>query len=153
LNRLALSIAMLLLLCPALVGCDLGSSDAGGHITVQHILIGVGKTGPTILPFKIDKPVTRTPDQAVAIAQGLLKRAKAGEDFDKLVRQYSEDVYPGIYNMSNHGVAADPGEYPRINMPQIFGTICFTLKVGDIVITPYDQNGSPEGVHVIKRLR
>src|SRR6266566_863836 len=119
---------MLLLLCPALVGCDLGSSDAGGHITVQHILIGVGKTGPTILPFKIDKPVTRTPDQAVAIAQGLLKRAKAGEDF-----------YPGIYTMSNHGVAADPGEYPRINMPQIFGTICFTMKVGDLVITPYDQ--------------
>lgn len=152
-KRLALRIAMLLLLSPALIGCGLGSSDVSGHVTVQHILIGVGKTGPSILPFKIDKPVPRTPEQAKTIAEGLLKRAKAGEDFEKLVRENSEDAYPGIYSMSYQGVAADPGEYPRINVPQIFGTICFTMKVGDIVITPYEPNASPEGIHVIKRLK
>lgn len=152
-KRLALRIAMLVLLSPALVGCGLGSSDASGHVTVQHILIGIGKTGPPILPFKIDKPVQRTPEQAKTIAEGLLKRAKAGEDFEKLVREYSEDAYPGIYSMSNHGVAADPGEYPRINVPQIFGTVSFSLKVGEIAVTTYDVNASPEGFHVIKRLR
>lgn len=152
-KRLALSIATLLLLFPALVGCDLGVADTGGHVTVQHILIGVGKNGPSILPFRIDKPVTRTPEQASTLAQEVLKKAKAGEDFDKLVRQYSEDAYPGIYSLSNHGVAADPGEYPRINVPQIFGTMAFSMKVGDINVTPYEPNGSPEGVHIIKRLR
>jgi len=72
-------------------------------------------------------------------AEDVLKRAKGGEDFVKLVEQYSED--PGSRNTG--GLYED---FPRGRMVQSFEDASFTLPVGSIsnlVETPY-------GYHIIK---
>ncbi len=124
------------------------------RITVQHILIGfqeaVGFGGN--VP---DKAQGRTQEDARKLAYELLDRAKAGEDFDKLVEEYTDDSAPGVYSLSNIGVAADQaaGEYGRKNMVPAFGDVGFKLKVGEIGIADYDPATSPYGWHIIKRVK
>jgi peptidyl-prolyl cis-trans isomerase C len=72
------------------------------------------------------------------LAEELVKRARAGEDFAKLAREYSED--PGSKD--------NGGEYkfPRGQMVKEFETAAFNLKtneVSDIVTTQF-------GYHIIK---
>jgi len=117
-------------------------------ITVQHILIS----------FKgaIDKPgLTRTRSEAEALAKELFERVKKGEDFDALVKGYTDDQHPGIYSMSNFNVTPDPNkaEFPRARMVKAFGDVGFGLKVGEVGLAAYDQEKSPFGWHIIKRLK
>ena len=117
------------------------------HVTVQHILIS----------FKgsIPKPsVTRTRAQAEALALELFERAKKGEDFDELVKGYTDDQHPGIYKMANIGVAPDQiqQEYSRNNMVKAFGDVSFSLPVGGIGLAEFDPEASKYGWHIIKRL-
>jgi peptidyl-prolyl cis-trans isomerase C len=70
--------------------------------------------------------------------EGILKRARAGEDFAKLAKEYSEDL----------GSKDKGGEYtfPRGRMVPEFEAAAFSLKtneVSDIIITRY-------GYHIIK---
>ena len=74
------------------------------------------------------------------LAEDLLKRARAGEDFAKLAKEYSED--PGSKD--------NGGEYtfPRGKMVPEFESAAFSLKtnqVSDIVTSQY-------GYHIIKLL-
>jgi peptidyl-prolyl cis-trans isomerase C len=74
------------------------------------------------------------------LAEDLLKRARAGEDFAKLAKEYSED--PGSKD--------NGGEYkfPRGRMVKEFETAAFSLntnQVSDIVTTQF-------GYHIIKLL-
>ena len=67
------------------------------HIEVQHVLIAFeGK-----VPGKV---VTRSQAAAEKLAQEILERARNGEDFDELVRKYTDDQWPGIYGLSNDGI-------------------------------------------------
>ena len=116
------------------------------HIQVQHILIGV--KGNPRLP-----KVTRSQEEAKALAADILARARKGEDFGALVKQYTDDSFPGIYGMSNTGIAKGPGEVERGNMVKAFGDTSFSLKVGEIGMAEYDQQASPYGWHIIKRLK
>ena len=118
------------------------------HIQVQHILIGFAGSVP-------GKNITRSLEEAKAIAYGLLDSVKAGVSFDDLVVRHTDDRPPGIYGMSNTGVAPDQSkhEYARGSMVPAFGNVGFTLKVGDIGIADYDPRTSPYGYHVIKRLQ
>jgi parvulin-like peptidyl-prolyl isomerase len=114
------------------------------HIVVQHILISFkGKT---------DKPVTRTKKEAKALAFELLDRANAGEDFDKLVKEYTDDSYPGIYKLANLDEPVLAGERARTDMVAKFGDTAFRLDVGEIGVATYNSYTSPYGWHVIKRL-
>lgn len=116
------------------------------HIVVQHILIAFqGK-----LP---GKDVTRTQEEAKKLAYEILERARKGEDYDALVEKYTDDSAPGVYGMSNLGVTATAGEYPRNRMVGAFGDVGFTLKVGEIGIADFDQKTSPYGYHIIKRIK
>ena len=70
--------------------------------------------------------------------ESLLKRARAGDDFAKLAKEYSED--PGSKDKG--------GEYtfPRGQMMPEFEAVAFSLgtnQVSDVVVTPY-------GFHIIK---
>ena len=118
------------------------------HIKVQHILIGFRGTVP-------GKDITRSMEDAKKLAYDILARAQKGEDFDALVKQYTDDQAPGIYGMSNKGVAADQSarEYPREGMVPAFGNVGFTLNVGEIGIADYDKTTSPFGWHIIKRVK
>lgn len=116
------------------------------HVEVQHILIGF--TGSVR-----GKPITRTKEEARTLAYQLLERARAGEDFDALVRQYTDDQPPGIYGMSAVGVTPLPGEYPRDQMVAAFGNVGFAVSPGNIGIADWDPATSPYGWHIIKRLK
>jgi len=116
------------------------------HIQVQHILIGFIGSVP-------GKDIKRTQEDAKKLGYELLERAKKGEDFDALVKQYTDDSHPGIYGMSNKGVPPASGEFPRTQMVGAFGNVGFTLKVGDVGIADFDKQTSPHGYHIIKRVK
>src|SRR2546426_10951027 len=83
------------------------------HVQVQHILIGFSGSVP-------GKAITRSKDEAKKLAYEILDRARKGEDFDELVRQYTDDSPPGIYGMSGIGIAPQSGEFPRDRMVPAF---------------------------------
>jgi hypothetical protein len=115
------------------------------HIKVQHILIAFAGKVP-------GKNVTRTQDEARVLAAQILERAKKGEDFDELVRTYTDDRAPGIYSLSNSGVTPAAGEFSRDRMVPAFGEVGFSLAPGEIGMAEYDPSRSPYGWHIIKRL-
>jgi foldase protein PrsA len=117
------------------------------RVTVQHILIAFRGSIP-------DPKVTRGQADAERLAQKIFEKAKAGEDFDAMVKTYTNDAYPGIYRMSNRGVTPDASrqELSRTRMVQAFGDVSFGLEVGGVGLAPYDPVTSKYGWHIIKRL-
>jgi hypothetical protein len=117
------------------------------HIRVQHILIGFKGSVP-------GKNITRTVDEAKTLAYSLVDSAKSGVNYDDLVARHTDDSAPGIYGLSNKGVApaGPPREYGREQMVPAFGNVGFKLKVGEIGVADYDPSTSPYGYHVIKRV-
>ncbi len=117
------------------------------HLTVQHILISF-QGAPRM------SGVTRTLEEAQELAKEILKRAQEGEDFDALVKEYTDDQHPGIYKMSNIDITPDKesGEYSRAGMVSAFGDVSFSLTVGEIGMTEFDAETSKFGWHIIKRL-
>jgi len=116
------------------------------HVQVQHILIGFSGSVP-------GKNITRTKDEAKTLAYQILDRARKGENFDELVRQYTDDSPPGIYGMSGIGIAPQSGELPRDRMVPAFGNVGFSISPGNIGIADFNPQASPFGWHIIKRLK
>ena len=117
------------------------------RVVVQHILVSFGDAIP-------GKKIARTRDEARALAEQLLERARKGEDFDALVKQYTDDQHPGIYAMFNTGLSPRTrDEYPRQGMVPCFGDLSFSLAPGEIGLCEHDATRSPYGWHIIKRLR
>lgn len=116
------------------------------HITVQHILIAFDGSLP-------GQEVGRTKEEAAKLAAEVLKKARGGAPFDSLVKQYTNDAFPGIYSMSNTGVTPARGEYPRQGMVPAFGNVGFELSPGNIGMADFDLKSSPYGWHIIKRLK
>jgi hypothetical protein len=84
--------------------------------------------------------VTRTKEQARQRAQECLVRVRSGEDFDKLVKEYSDE--PGAADRNG-----DLGVFEKGTMVRQFADAAFALKVGEVsevVETPF-------GFHIIKR--
>lgn len=110
--------------------------QAVDKVTVQHVLVAfVGATRGS--------ESKRNYDQARALTEELLKRARAGEDFPGLVKQYSSDAGGGTYTLTQD----DRGEYAHD-----FQAVAFRLAVGEIGVAAYDPGKCPFGWHVIKRL-
>lgn len=147
-SRGALSLLVALLLC----GCGdppddtpLGreasallarSEQKVEQVKVQHVLVAfVGATRGS--------ESKHTYAEARALAEDLLKRARAGEDFDVLMKTYSNDDGPGTYTLTQ----ADRGDYAHD-----FQAVAFRLAVGEIGVAAYDPGTCPFGWHVIKRL-
>jgi hypothetical protein len=111
---------------------------ADENISIQHILIsfqGAPRMPPTI---------TRSKDEAKALAEKVYAEVVAGGDFDELVRRYTNDSAPGIYPMTKAG---------RAGMVKGFGDVGFRLKVGEIGVAPWDATASPFGWHIIRRVQ
>ena len=117
------------------------------HVTVQHILIAFKGSIPK-------DSVRRTQFEAELLVKEIFKRAKEGQDFDKLVKNFSDDQYPGIYRMSNFDVEPDESEeeYPRSKMVKAFGDLSFRLSLNQIGLAKYDPDTSKYGWHIIKRI-
>lgn len=116
------------------------------HITVQHILIAFDGSLP-------GQSVGRTKEEAARLAAELLARARAGAPFDTLVKQWTNDAFPGIYSMANFKVPAATGEYARERMVGAFGNVGFEISPGNIGLAEFDPKTSPYGWHIIKRLK
>ncbi len=123
-------------------------SQEPDRVTVQHILVAFQGSLP--------KPtVTRTREEAWVLVGKILEKVRKGDDFDALVKEYTDDEHPGIYSMVNAGVDPDPAvkEFRREQMVKGFGDVSFGLKVGEVGLATYDPQTSKYGWHVIKRLR
>jgi len=118
------------------------------HIEVQHVLIGFQGSIP-------GKTVTRTKAEAEKLAQEVLEKARKGDNMDALVQQYTDDQYPGVYDLANNGITPDPakGEFKRSGMVKGFSDAAFGLSVGNVGISKFDPSNSPFGWHIIKRLK
>lgn len=114
-------------------------------IKVQHILIAFENTLGS-------KHVPRTKEEAKTLAYSLLERAKKGEDFGKLVIEFTDDSAPGIYGMTNLGKPRKAGYYARNEMVAAFGDTGFPLALNDIGMADYDPKKSPFGWHIVKRV-
>jgi len=127
------------------------SSDAAARsgepeiVVVQHILIGFKKTVS-------GKTLERTKKEAKALAEELFARAKEGEDFDALVKEYTNDRYPGIYKVINDEGPLIPDGIPRKDMIPCFGEVAFELEVDEVGMAKYNSMGCNFGWHIIKRL-
>lgn len=127
---------------------SVGTTAEPDRVEVQHILISFLGAIP-------DEAVTRTKEEAETLARELLDRATSGEDFDALVKEYTDDQHPGIYRMSNVGIPPDSTtqEFSRERMVKAFGDVSFSLNVNEIGMTSYDPAASKYGWHIIKRLK
>ena len=114
------------------------------RVRVAHILVAFRGASRSA--------ATRTREEAEALAEDLLKRAKAGEDFDALMKEFSNDPGGGTYGLVNDGQAPAPSYYPRRQMVPAFGNVGFKLRVGEVGMAPHDPTTSPFGWHVIKRI-
>ncbi len=114
-------------------------------ITVQHILIGFKNRIP-------NKPLERSKQEAKALALELLQRAEDGEDFDALVKEYTNDTVPGIMIVTNNKASAVAGGRKRSDLVPKFGDVAFRLEVGEIGMANFNTAVCPYGWHVIKRI-
>lgn len=130
---------------PAAAAPAAAAVPAADRIKLQHILIAFAGKVP-------GKNISRTEAEARLLAEEILARANKGEDFDTLVRTYTDDAHPGIYGLSNSGVEPAAGEFSRDGMVPAFGEVGFSLAPGEIGLAVYDARKSPYGWHIIKRL-
>src|SRR5262245_44581955 len=114
------------------------------HILVAHVLISFAGTRTK---------ATRTKEAAEKLAYQVLARARKGEDFNKLIKDLSDDEGEGIYGMSNHRISPVGEEHERRRMVAAFGDVGFKLEVGSIGMSVFDVQKSPYGWHIIKRLK
>ena len=124
------------------------SEHQDAELTIQHCLVGVKGHGTK---------AERTAAEAEALAAEIYARAKAGEDFDLLVKNHSDDIYPCLYSMTL-GPEASPGVYLRDQVaPPALGATAWRLAVDEIGIVPFDGEAadpkSPYGWHLVKRLK
>jgi hypothetical protein len=113
-------------------------------VEVQHVLVGV--TLPRL------KDVTRTPEEAEALAAEIFGRIQAGEDFDLMVKLHTDDSHPGIYSLALAGRQSAEVR-GRAEMVPGFGDVAWRLAVGEVGVARHDPEKSPFGYHLIERLR
>jgi hypothetical protein len=115
-------------------------------VQIQHLLISFKGSGIDGVP--------RSLDEAEQLTAQLWGKLKAGEDFDAMVKKYTNDQYPGLYNLTQRGAGDTANNiYRRGDMVASFGEVSFRLEVGEVGIALYHPEKSPFGYHLIKRLK
>jgi peptidyl-prolyl cis-trans isomerase NIMA-interacting 1 len=111
-----------------------GPAVVPSKISARHVLIqwmGSDRAG---------KQVLRTREQALAVAQEVLKKAKAGDDLGRLAVEYSDEP-----NANTRGGSL--GRFGKGQMVGAFEAVAFKLGVGEIS----DVVETGFGFHIIQR--
>lgn len=98
------------------------------------------------------RKIERTAEKAKTLAQEVLTMSKSETDFSALVKKYSDEPSPHSFTIADHGVELKPLEFPRDQFPKAIGDLGFSMKVGEVLIAPYDKSYSPFGYTLIKRI-
>ncbi len=109
------------------------TGEAPAKISARHVLIqymGAERAGPSVV---------RTSDQARKVAEEVLARAKAGEDFARLAVEFSDE--PGAANRGG-----SLGRFGKGQMVPAFDAAAFKLAVAEIALVE-----TPFGFHVVQR--
>jgi len=123
------------------------SNSEPDYITVQHCLIGFRGSVP-------GKPISRSKEEARALATQLLADVKTGANFEEVIRENTNDSPPGIYKMANYGkMTTENGMFDRDGMVPAFGNTGFPLQVGEYGLAEYNSRESPFGWHIVKRIK
>lgn len=142
-------LAAIALVMPAGARAEDASEESAGStpeaVVVQHCLVGFKRSVP-------GKKIPRTKAEARKLAEEIHRRALEGEDFDALVKEYTDDSYPGILAITDRGAPIRAGYRSRDQLVPGFGDTAFELDVGEFGLVPWHGYKSPYGWHVILRL-
>lgn len=119
------------------------------RVKVQHLLIA------RYMSDRDGRKQRLSPAEAEALAAKVWARAKAGESFDALVKEFTYDQYPGTYLMVADKAEANQFQYARDGMIPAFGDAAWRLSNendGEVGIILYDSAKSWYGYHIIKRI-
>jgi len=101
--------------------------------------------------------MTRSQADAEQLAAELFSQARAGEDFDDLVIEHTDDSAPGIFLLARDPSLLKPDEaadaIARADFVPAIGDVAWRLEVGEISVAVFDPERSYLGWHLIKRLR
>jgi parvulin-like peptidyl-prolyl isomerase len=106
-------------------------------VKVSHVLLA-------FVGAKKGSESGHTFEEARELAMDVLKRARKGEDFAALMKQYSGDDGGGTYNVTQ----ANRGDWSRR-----FADVALRLAVGEAGLATYHRSKCEFGFHVIKRLQ
>jgi hypothetical protein len=117
----------------------LGRDPKTTHAKVKHVLVSWDERGEAFNGHQDKRAQGRSRKDADSLAVAVLKRARAGEDFDSLMKEFSED--PGsAENGTTYDVKPDAG------LVFEFKRLALRLDVGEsgLVLSKY-------GWHIMKR--
>lgn len=125
------------------------------EMTVQHLLVGVRSKGGLENRAELSLP------QAEQLAAELLAKARAGEDFRRLVLVHTYDhitseAEPGVYILTrtlNTRPERGPNVFLRTQMVKGFAEVAWRLQPGEFGLAEYHRQDCPYGFHIIKRLK
>ena len=115
-------------------------------VEVQHILISFEGR---------ETPAKRTKEQAEKLAAQIFARIQGGTEFSALVKENTDDQWPGIYGMVTDRAKMNQANNIlwRKGMVAAFGDVGWRLKVGEVGVAAFDLDNSPYGWHIVKRLK
>ena len=105
-------------------------------VKVQHVLLA-------FVGANRGSESKHTKAEAEKLAADVLARARAGEDFDKLVREFSYEP--------NDKLTVTP-QHTNKDFVEYFRLVALRLAPGEVGIASYHRTKSPFGWHVIKRI-
>jgi hypothetical protein len=144
-KRLVISLALVVALAVSVAPTLAKKKAEPDRVVVQHILVGFKNSTKS-------KEIQRSKKQAQALAKELYQRAVDGEEFGELVKEYTDDKFPGVMRLTNKGTPTRGDSHGRDQVVFGFGDMAFELEVGEIGLVPYGYSSSPFGWHIIKRL-
>lgn len=115
---------------------------------VAHILFTTKDLSDPVpqLRYKRDLPESQKAEKK-RLAESVLARAKKGDDFEKLVKEYSDDIT--TRDKGGEYIVTRAKDDPRFAMPPEFEAAVFSLSEGEIS----DIVNTMFGYHIIKLLK
>ena len=116
------------------------------RVKVQSILIGFKGSLP-------GKEIERSKEEAQKLAQDIFEKSKGqGADFGSLVVSHSDDMVPGVFELTNDAENKKTDQFLKSEFFKAWADKAFELKVGEVAYIPYEENQAAYGFYILKRL-